>query len=231
MTTSTFVFDGPDFNTPVKPLPSPNSALNGPDFNAPVNPLPVARVVIDSPTSSDPYVDIYEGSNDAEIFEVQTPYRNGKFDSPDKQAVVNAGGGDDIVNGSNANDVISGGTGNDALYGNAGNDWLIGGSGNDTLTGGSGVDVFVMSRGGNDIVTDFNYNEYDEVALYNFSGQAFITEFFSDNGTDTFIQIGDTSMQFEGARGWQIYDSVIEQNNLQLIATNFDTLGSAPVLF
>ena len=134
MTTSTFVFDGPDFNGPVNPLPSPNPAFNGPDFNAPVDPLPFARVVVDSPTYSDPYVDLYDGTNDAEIFEVQTPYRNGKFDSPDKQAVVNAGGGDDIVNGSNATDVIAGGAGKDELYGNAGNDWLTGGSGNDTIS-------------------------------------------------------------------------------------------------
>ena len=32
-------------------------------------------------------------------------------------------------------------------------------------------------------------------------------------------------MQFEGARGWQIYDSVMEQNNFQLVATNFQTLN------
>ncbi len=254
MTTSTFVFDGPDFNTPVKPLPSPNpvfdgpdfntpvqplpspiagpdfntpvqplpSPIAGPDFNAPVNPLPFARVVVDAPTVSDPYVDTYNGTNDAEIFDVQTPYRNGKFDSPDKQAVVNAGGGDDIVNGSNATDVIAGGAGKDELYGNAGNDWLTGGSGNDTLTGGQGADVFEMSRGGQDIVTDFNYYEYDQVALIDFSGQVCITEYISVNGTDTVIEAGDTLMQFEGARAWQIYDSVMEQNNIQLVATNFE---------
>ena len=58
--------------------------------------------------------------------------------------------------------------------------------------------------------------------LNNFSRQAFITEYNSDNDTDTVNEAGDTLMQFEGARGWQIYDSVMEQNNIQLVATNFE---------
>ena len=214
--------DGPDFNAPVPALPSP---IDGPDFNAPVPELPFARTVVDTPTFSDPYVDIYEGTNDAEVFDVLTPYRNGKFDSPDKQAVVNANGGDDIVNGSDSVDVINGGADNDVLYGNGGDDWLTGGSGFDTITGGTGKDTFEMAGAGHDVITDFSYTEYDQVALWNFSGQAFISEYFSEHGTDVFITAygdeGTAVMQLQGAVGAQVYDSIIGDENLELIATNF----------
>lgn len=218
-------------NGPAPALPSP---IDGPDFNGPAPELPFARTVVDTPTFSDPYVDIYEGTNDAEFFDVLTPYRNGKFDSPDKQAVVNANGGDDIVNGSDTVDIINGGRDDDALYGNAGNDWLTGGSGFDMISGGTGADVFEMAGAGHDVITDFSYTESDQVALYNFSGTALISEYFSENGTDVFITAygdeGTAVMQLQGAVGAQVYDSIIGGENLELIATNFDPIDN-PVLF
>jgi len=102
-------------------------------------------------------------------------------------------------------------------------DWITGGVGKDVFVGGAGADVFEMSKSGHDVVTNFDYNESDMVSLSNFSGQVHLTEYFSLNGTDTVIQAGENTMQFEGVPGWQIYDSVLKQENMQLIATNFDT--------
>jgi len=104
-------------------------------------------------------------------------------------------------------------------------DWITGGIGMDVLTGGTGADVFEMSQYGHDIVTNFEYDQSDVVSLFNFSGNVRITEYFSLNGIDTVIHAGENTMQFAGVPGWQIYDSVMDQDNIQLIATNFDSLS------
>ena len=44
------------------------------------------------------------------------------------------------------------------------------------------------------------------------------------------MKITDTLMQFERASGWKVFDSVMEQNNIQLVATNFQTRNDVPVL-
>ncbi len=48
---------------------------------------------------------------------------------------------------------------------------------------------------------------------------------------DTLIEAGDTLMEFERASGWEVFNSVMEQKNIQLVTTNFRTLNDAPVLF
>ena len=58
----------------------------------------------------------------------------------DKQAQINALGGDDIVNGNASRNLILGGKGNDTLFGNGGNDEIRGGLGSDTIDGGAGND-------------------------------------------------------------------------------------------
>lgn len=110
----------------------------------------------------------------------------------DGNDLVRGGQGNDVVYGEVGNDVhVNGNIGNDTVYGGDGNDQLFGGQdddrlfgdegifgnsgldtlsgdlGNDTLTGGGGADLFVMgsSATGNDVVTDFNYDEGDRIRL------------------------------------------------------------------
>ena len=63
--------------------------------------------------------------------------------------------GNDTLMGDFGNDTVNGGEGNDILMGQSGEDILNGGAGADTLTGGASKDIFVLSQGGDDIITDF----------------------------------------------------------------------------
>ncbi len=90
---------------------------------------------------------------------------------------VNAGAGDDTVFAGGGNDIVTGGTENDTLFGQDGNDQLDGGFGDDVLYGGAGNaneltggadnDIFVLSRGGTQIITDFGGS---------FAGSAFLEQ-------------------------------------------------------
>ncbi|PSS59656.1 hypothetical protein C6558_37340 [Ensifer sp. NM-2] len=85
----------------------------------------------------------------------------------------------DVLTGDSLGNTLIGDSGSDALYGNSGNDILVGGTGDDflyggtgsdTMTGGSGKDTFVvdldsLQLGIDDVITDYNYAENDNVDL------------------------------------------------------------------
>ncbi len=66
------------------------------------------------------------------------------------------------LRGSNSPDYLIGGKNKNKLLGGPGSDILDGRGGSDTLTGGRGADYFVISEG-DDVVTDFNPNEGDQI--------------------------------------------------------------------
>ncbi|RVV97625.1 hypothetical protein EKE94_13930 [Mesobaculum littorinae] len=91
---------------------------------------------------------------------------------------LHGGAGDDTLQGDNGRDTVRGGNGNDLIldnvqggvngadifFGEAGNDTFRIGGGNDTITGGTGSDTFVFAAGhGNDVVTDFDARDGNEV--------------------------------------------------------------------
>ncbi|AFZ59157.1 calcium-binding protein [Anabaena sp. PCC 7938] len=104
---------------------------------------------------------------------------------------IDGGSGDDFLEGNQDDDIINGGDGNDSIFGDkagatyVGNDTLNGQAGNDSLTGGLGADIFgfggtglstqqnVANSIGNDIVTDFNSAEGDQIQLSQVSFTAF----------------------------------------------------------
>jgi VCBS repeat-containing protein len=70
------------------------------------------------------------------------------------------------IDGTDDDDVLVGGDGDDILNGGGGNDILDGGAGQNTLTGGAGADSFVLSSiDVEDIITDYNFLEGDEIDL------------------------------------------------------------------
>ena len=77
-------------------------------------------------------------------------------------------GGDDLLKGARGADVLMGGDGDDTLKG---------GGGSDALTGDAGADRFVLSKGA-DVVSDFNIDQGDQIAIKN--GQ--FIEFASEDG-------------------------------------------------
>ena len=91
----------------------------------------------------------------------------------DNDSHINGNIGNDTVYGGDGNDMVFGGQdddrlfGDEGIFGNSGLDTLSGDFGNDTLTGGGGADLFVMgtSATGNDVVTDFNFDEGDRLRL------------------------------------------------------------------
>ena len=87
-------------------------------------------------------------------------------DSSTAKTIIGGSDGS-IFTGGAGNDYISGGAGSDSLNGGAGNDILIGGEGNDILFGGAGADTFVWHAGdiGDDVITDFNIGEGDQIDL------------------------------------------------------------------
>ena len=103
--------------------------------------------------------------------------------------------GDGTLSGGDGNDTLLGGNGSDDLVGGAGNDVLIGGDGNDGLTGGVGDDLFVFDDGeGIDTIADFEAGAgsddvIDVTAVRNIDSFAELQAKFSDNGTDTTIQL------------------------------------------
>ena len=76
------------------------------------------------PSSSTPWRDTYTGSDRAEQIYVQPPFRNAKFDKPNKTARVNAGGGDDIIEGSDNRygDLLFGQRGDDVIKAQGGDE-------------------------------------------------------------------------------------------------------------
>ena len=108
---------------------------------------------------------------------------------------LSGGAGNDTLVGGAGDDTLLGGNGSDDLVGGAGNDVLIGGAGNDGLTGGVGDDLFVFDDGeGIDTIADFEAGAgsddvIDVTAVRNIDSFAELQAKFSDNGTDTTIQL------------------------------------------
>jgi hypothetical protein len=85
--------------------------------------------------------------------------------------------GNDKLIGANGDDFLGGGVGDDTIYGGDGDDFILGGEGDDELTGGDGKDVFFSdltlsydgsdhtfsSTDGTDVITDFDFNEDQDV--------------------------------------------------------------------
>ena len=92
-------------------------------------------------------------------------------------------------------DSPGGGDGSDDLVGGAGNDVLIDGQGNDGLAGGVGDDLFVFDdEEGIDTISDFQAGAssddvIDVTAVRNIDSFAELQAKFSDDGTDTTIQL------------------------------------------
>jgi len=108
--------------------------------------------------------------------------------------VINAQGGNDRISGLGGNDLLRGGDGNDTLLGGEGRDTLLGGAGNDRLdgesghnilAGGAGADIFVLSRDGRAMVTDFE-DGVDRLGLS--QGLKFGKLAIAQNGSDTTIR-------------------------------------------
>jgi hypothetical protein len=144
--------------------------------------------------------------------------RNPKFDSPFKDARINAGGGDDIIEGSDSSDLLFGDRGDDIIKGMGGQDVIDGGAGTDRISGGRGGDIFWMSRG-LDTVTDFNYKEGDQISLHRAKGKVYVTQI----GEDTYLtpQNFEGVMRFEGTNASEVHASIMTNNNIQLVAINF----------
>lgn len=144
--------------------------------------------------------------------------------------VISGGaGGDDTLKGRNGEDQLSGEAGddrlqggrdNDILDGGAGDDLLIGGRDDDTLTGGEGADRFVFrSRSDNDVITDLNFTEGDELKIsgsrridseadlivyaQNLNGDDNRSTSTTIDGDDLVLKVGDTEILLIGvAAGW-----------------------------
>ena len=197
--------------------------------NGPAPELPLVRTVIDAPTRSNAWVDFYDGTDEAEEFNVQTQYlRN----TPFKSNIVYAEGGDDIVNGASGKDFLYGGKGKDELKGNGGDDFLNGGKNNDVLTGGSGKDTFIFSEG-QDVVTDFSGAlDSDKIELGGFQGTVSVKEFTDRNGIihTAVSKSADNFMAFKNTRGLEVISGLEGNFGLNIVAKNFDATGSLPDL-
>jgi Ca2+-binding RTX toxin-like protein len=102
---------------------------------------------------------------------------------------------DDTITGGVTNDVLEGMDGDDVIDGKGGFDILTGGAGNDILTGGAGQDIFAFQNGfGEDVITDFNPGEVDQIDLSGVSGVTDFSTLMSlanQDGADTVIDFGN----------------------------------------
>jgi hypothetical protein len=104
---------------------------------------------------------------------------------------VVGGAGRDVVAGNNGNDRVFGNGGNDRMSGGAGADVLTGGSGNDRMNGGAGNDRFVITQGGDDVISDFNglrdHVRLDDADFRNFAD---VRDAMRQVGDNTVINLG-----------------------------------------
>ena len=107
----------------------------------------------------------------------------------DGNDVLHGGEGDDSLGGDSGNDVLHGGEGNDRLYGGAGHDTLDGGAGDDHLEGGNfESDTYIFRAGhGNDIVTDYGYND-EQADTLRFEGAQAEKAAFAREGNDLVVK-------------------------------------------
>ena len=112
---------------------------------------------------------------------------------PQRDDILNGGGGNDTLRGSNGNDGLSGFTGNDVLFGGDGSDTVIGHDGADTLFGEAGTDTLV-GGGGTSVEGDLT----DEL-----TGGADADFFDGDTGEfQDFNGAEDTEGVFSGFESW-----------------------------
>lgn len=104
---------------------------------------------------------------------VPTPDVNGVMKHQDGTELIVGGAGSDLIYGNFGTDDIEGGQDNDTLFGGQGSDILDGGAGDDilwgnrdddTMTGGAGADTFILTGGGGDRITDFEFGAGDQIA-------------------------------------------------------------------
>ncbi|SDH39923.1 calcium-binding protein [Pseudomonas panipatensis] len=129
--------------------------------------------------------------------------------------ILHGNGGNDLLHGGAGNDRLLGGTGNDQLYGGAGDDWLQGGVGNDLLSGGVGSDRFVFDQldFGQDRISDFNLhqNGVDTLVFSRnlFASKEAVVAAASQQGNDTLIRVGDSSLILAGLEATQLQMNMI----------------------
>ncbi len=105
------------------------------------------------------------------------------------------------ISGGSGGDIIIGGGGSDIIDGGDGDDTFSGDAGLDEITGGRGADTFLFRPGShNDIITDFNAAEGDELRLEGYrsfsiweeNGNVFISvmqDFTGEYGTITLMNV------------------------------------------
>ncbi|WP_413717567.1 Ig-like domain-containing protein [Silicimonas sp. MF1-12-2] len=99
------------------------------------------------------------------------------------------GDGNDTLLGDDSANRLAGMRGDDDISGGAGLDELYGHFGNDTLAGGADADIFYFEFGhGDDVILDFNQEEFDLVSLSGFSETTFTDLSFSISGSDQILQ-------------------------------------------
>jgi Ca2+-binding RTX toxin-like protein len=126
-------------------------------------------------------------------------------------AVIQGDEGIDFLIGTPEDDSIFGGWSGDFIYGADGDDLIFGDAGNDVMIGGEGADTHHFgASSGNDLVTDFNPSEGDEIAIliqqgvtvdhvdYNPFWDA-TTVYFDPEGKDTVTFLGATQAEVERA--------------------------------
>ena len=106
------------------------------------------RTVITTPVEEGKIEDVYEGTEDAEEFQLK---RYNMFANAIDRTLVNARGGDDIVTGTRVMDQVNAGAGDDIVYGGFGRDFIQGGADDDLLYGQQGDDG-LLGQSGNDVM-------------------------------------------------------------------------------
>lgn len=109
---------------------------------------------------------------------------------------LEGGAGADTISGGNGADILSGRSGNDTLSGGLDDDTLDGGSGNDTLSGDGDNDVFVITKTGTTLITDFTIGQ-DRLSI-GFESLASLQPYLSDVGGQATILYGGNVITLQG---------------------------------
>jgi len=115
---------------------------------------------------------------------------------------ISAAGGNDHLLGATGDDFLNGAVGDDTLDGGQGNDTLVAGAGQDLLRGGKGDDIFRFgANDGTNTIIDFTLGE-DKINLRPIGAVDFATDVtITDNGVDTTVVVGSTTIILEGVIG------------------------------
>jgi len=130
---------------------------------------------------------------------------------------IDGGENQDILRGGTGDDLIVGGDSNDAIGGGAGNDTIDGGAFSDNISGGEGQDTFILSPGGSDTITDFNFSGGERLVLP--TGATIDDVVVVEGDRDTLRTLGvasntegesETLVVFDGGTGFVLDRSVTE---------------------